>query len=363
MKHYIFLFLVCFLLAVCGCGNSGSDSQSNNSDSSLVSIVPVNPFYLDIQTGGSQPQAVCGSIINISLKSETEVLPDSVLFFVDNKLVRPLSDSVNFALNTSDLSCGTRLLLADVYSKGEKFLVQRSFLLSSDIVPVKKSYKVIRKIKHDEAAYTQGLLIDDGFFYESTGLKGQSSLRKISFSGEINQSITLDDQYFGEGLALTSDDKLVQITWQEHRGFVYNKNTFEKISEFTYPTEGWGLVAYGDTLLLSDGTENIYFLDSRNFTLLKTINIFDNSGPVKRLNELEIVNGKLYANIYCSNLIAVINLSNSKVEQYIDLGGILPETERTEQTDVLNGIAYDKHNSVLYVTGKNWPWIYAITVK
>ena len=220
-------------------------------------------------------------------------------------------------------------------------------------------YRVIATYPHDATAFTQGLIYDSGYFYESTGLRGRSSLRKVDpESGEVLQFRPLDEHYFGEGLALFAD-KLYQLTWQSHIGFIYDKASFKSLASFQYPTEGWGLTDDGRTLIMSDGTPYLYFLDPQTLQLLRKIKVQDENGLIWRLNELEYIDGEIYANIWQTDRIARIDPETGRVQAWIDLSGLLPPADR-QDANVLNGIAWDETGRRLFVTGKLWPKLFQI---
>lgn len=226
--------------------------------------------------------------------------------------------------------------------------------------PTNYTYEVVAVFPHDPNAFTQGLLFDQGILYEGTGLYGESTLRKVDLTtGAVELQIELPEQFFGEGITIVGD-RLFQLTWREGRGFIYDKQSFAKQAEFTYPTEGWGLTTDGDQLLMSDGSAQIYRLDAATLTLVETINVHDGQEPVVRLNELEFINGVIYANIWQSDRIAQIDPASGAVIGWIDLTGILPAADRTTSTDVLNGIAYLPDGDRLFVTGKKWPKLFEI---
>jgi glutamine cyclotransferase len=223
-------------------------------------------------------------------------------------------------------------------------------------------YRVIDVLPHDPSAYTQGLVYQDGIFFEGTGLHGQSTLRKVDpATGEVLQGVRLPEQYFGEGTAVLGD-KLYQLTWQENTGFIYDKDTFDLMDAWTYPTEGWGLTTDGQWLIMSDGTDTLYFLDPATLEVQRTVPVFDHQGPVLRLNELEWVEGEVWANVWQTDLIARIDPDSGQVTGWVDLSGLLPEEDRTQPVDVLNGIAYDAATGRLFVTGKWWPKLFEIEV-
>jgi glutaminyl-peptide cyclotransferase len=222
------------------------------------------------------------------------------------------------------------------------------------------TYEVVNTYPHDLAAFTQGLVYHEGYLYESTGLYGQSSLRKVALdTGVVLQQVDLPPNYFGEGLALW-EDTLLQITWLEETGFIYALEDFSLLGQFTYPTEGWGLTHDGERLIMCDGSHRLYFLDPSTFEITGQVEVTDQGRPVERLNELEYIQGEVYANIWLTDDIVRIDPGTGVVLGWIDLAGILPEALRTPDTDVLNGIAYDPVGDRLFVTGKNWPELYEI---
>ena len=222
------------------------------------------------------------------------------------------------------------------------------------------TYRIINTYPHDRTAFTEGLIYDNGVLYESTGLNGQSTLRKVELTtGWVLQSTSLASQYFGEGLTLWQDS-LIQLTWQTHVGFVYDKNTFNLLRNFNYTTEGWGLTHDSTRLIMSDGTSTMYFLDPVTFQVTGKIEVKDRGTPVVNINELEYVNGRIYANIWMTDKIAIINPDTGNAESWIDLTGLLPPQANPVAVDVLNGIAYDPVGKRLFVTGKLWPMLFEI---
>lgn len=224
------------------------------------------------------------------------------------------------------------------------------------------TYKVVNTFDHDPTAFTQGLVFENGFLYEGTGIEGQSELRKVELeTGKVLQRVKLADQYFGEGITIFKD-RIIQLTYRSNVGFVYDKNSFELLREFTYPTEGWGLTHDGSQLIMSDGTPMLHFLDPETLTQDKKnrIMVLDQDRPVWGLNELEYVNGEIYANVLPTDRIARIAPETGKVIGWIDMKGLLSPEDRSEEIDVFNGIAYDPDNHRLFVTGKYWPKLFEI---
>jgi glutamine cyclotransferase len=228
----------------------------------------------------------------------------------------------------------------------------------SSRVPV-FGYSVVRTYPHDRDAYTQGLQYVDGFLYEGTGLNGRSSIRKVKLeTGEVLQRRDTPAQYFGEGITVWKSD-LYQLTWQSGVAFVYDLQTFSPRRTFTYAGEGWGLTHDGTSLIMSDGTDALRFLDPVSFKERRRVRVTAAEGEVRDLNELEHVKGEILANIWMSDLVARIDPRSGRVTAWIDLAGLLPPRERAS-VDVLNGIAYDAARDRLFVTGKLWPRIFEI---
>jgi glutamine cyclotransferase len=224
------------------------------------------------------------------------------------------------------------------------------------------SYQVVRVYPHDPQAFTQGLVFFDGFLYEGTGLNGQSSLRKVRIeNGEVLQVKKLEERYFGEGIAIAGDS-IVQLTWQAGVGFVYDRRTFERTRTFTYAGEGWGLTFDGTRLIMSDGSATLRFVDPDTLKETGRLEVKDGGRPVANLNELEMVKGELFANVWQSQRIARISPKTGQVAGWIDLRNILDPNDAAG-VDVMNGIAYDAARDRLFVTGKLWPKLFEIRVK
>jgi glutamine cyclotransferase len=222
------------------------------------------------------------------------------------------------------------------------------------------TYEVITAYPHDRSAFTQGLIYEDGHFYESTGLYGRSSLRKVDLkTGKVLKKYSLPSKFFGEGITLLGKE-IIQLTWKSKLGFVYNKETFEVLNTFSYPTEGWGITNDGTRLIMSDGSSTLFFLDPKNFKVIDRLEVRDQAGAeVSGINELEYIKGEVFANIWPTTRIARISLTTGIITGWIDLAGIVP---MEKNVDVLNGIAYDEKNNRLFVTGKLWPKIFEITL-
>lgn len=225
--------------------------------------------------------------------------------------------------------------------------------------------QIVAEYPHDAKAYTQGLLWADGGFYESTGEYGESSLRFVEpATGKVGRKVTLPERYFGEGLALVGDSLLYQLTWQEQRCFVYRKSDFRQVGVFAYSGEGWGLTSdrTGDSLYMSDGSSWVRVLDPADFSQWRRFQVRDHNGPVTEINELEWIGDRLWANLYLTDRIAVIDPATGYVTHYIDCSALETRIAHRRGTDVLNGIAHDPVTGRIFVTGKNWDKLFEIKV-
>lgn len=226
-----------------------------------------------------------------------------------------------------------------------------------------QTYKVIATFPHDTTSFTQGLVFAGGQMYESTGLNGESTLRRVDVTtGKTLQRIDVPSQYFAEGLALVGDE-LLQLTWQHRLGFVYDRATFKQKRTFSYPTEGWG-IAYDGTsqLVMSDGSDTLTFLDPKSFAVGKKLKVLDAGRPIANLNELEWIEGEIWANVWMTDRIARISPKTGEVNAWIDLSTLYPRSQRLPPADELNGIAYDRATRRIFITGKKWPRLYQIAV-
>ncbi len=237
-------------------------------------------------------------------------------------------------------------------------------LMSEDArPPTVLEYEIIKVWPHDRAAFTQGLIFRDGFLYESTGLNGRSSLRKVKLeTGEVVQRESVASEYFAEGLT-DWKDRLIQITWQSQLGFVHDLKTFKREGQFHYSGEGWGITHDARRLIMSDGTSTLRFLDPQSFKQTGALEVTYQGKPLANLNELEFVRGRILANVWQSNSIVVIDPGSGRVTAQIDLPGLLSAEDRAVGVDVLNGIAYDARHDRLFVTGKLWPKLFELKLK
>ena len=221
-------------------------------------------------------------------------------------------------------------------------------------------YKIVNTYPHNTNSFTQGLIFDKGVLYESTGLNGRSAVKIVDLkTGKTLKSHELPDNYFGEGIAII-ENKIIQLTWRSKTGFVYDKKTLKLIKKFSYQTQGWGITYDGKYLIISDGSAVLYFMDPNTFKVVGTLEVYGDSGKVSKLNELEYINGEIYANIWGIEKIARINPKTGRVTAWIDLSGLLSDQDKKNRVDVLNGIAFNSDKGRLFVTGKLWPKMFEI---
>ncbi|WP_425392692.1 glutaminyl-peptide cyclotransferase [Ekhidna sp.] len=309
-------------------------------------------------TAPSQNQTfVRGNQIDVSITSNEDFPIDSVeVTFGDHSITYY---DPSFQINITDRKVGSRRILIKAYNRNASETHYRSVIILPENAPEELSYKIVNTYPHDTEDYTQGLLIKDGYLYESTGQKGESTFKKKEITtGETLKVINLAANYFGEGLALINDE-FYQLTWTSGVGFVYNMD-MEQVRTFNYQMQGWGLTTLGDELVFTDETEKLFFIEPKSFTVQRELEVYDNEGKVDSLNELEVIDGRIYANVYQEDYIVIIDPETGEVLQKIDFTGILSD-EEASKADVLNGIAYDQETGKIYVTGKWWPKLFEVT--
>jgi len=295
--------------------------------------------------------------LTLSLVNKKNHSIDSLVYTLNGKKV-----SENFALNNHKL--GKHSVEATVYFNNEKQTVNTSVTILNNEAPKIYKFNIINEYPHDITSYTQGIEFFNDTIYESTGQYKESKLRKIGYkTGEIIKNINLANEYFGEGLTILND-KIYQLTWQEGTGFVYDVNTFDKLSSFKYGNskEGWGLCNNTKTIYKSDGTEKIWLLNPETLVEQDYIQVFTNKGKIGRINELEWVSGQIYANIYQKNGVAIINPKNGAVIGVIDFSALKEKVTQHDKLDVLNGIAYNPKTKTIFVTGKRWDKLFEVEI-
>ncbi|MEP7305437.1 MAG: glutaminyl-peptide cyclotransferase [Acidobacteriota bacterium] len=253
------------------------------------------------------------------------------------------------------------VLVAGVARVDTAAAVSQSPLRAGSAAPT-AGYRVVHTYPHDRDAYTQGLEFVDGALFESTGLNGRSSIRKVQLeTGRVLRRRDVPQAHFGEGITIWRS-RMFELTWQSHVAFVYDSESFEPRGSFAYTGEGWGLTHDGTSLIMSDGTADLRFLDPTTFQERRRVRVTDAARPVSSLNELEYVNGQVFANVWTTDRIARIDPQTGRVLGWIDLAGLLSARDRVNGDAVLNGIAYDEKGARLFVTGKLWPSLFEITI-
>jgi len=297
--------------------------------------------------------------------ADKRTVPDSVTIFFNGNIVTTIKSAPwEYTIPSAfSVTCGRKSLKVTSFKGGKpQNTVTRFMIIYSDLAPKKYGYKIIHTYPHDRDAFTQGLVYDNGVLFEGTGQESGSTLREVELeTGKIIRQHNLDGSLFGEGIALYRD-RIYQVTWRNKVGFIYNKSDFKLINKIYYPTEGWGMTTMNDKIVLSDGSNVLYFYEPDMFTVISKIEVYDNAIKRDSLNELEYINGEIWANIWVNNHIARIDPVTGKVLGYIDLKGILPVSDQNAETDVLNGIAYDSKTKRIFVTGKRWPKLFEIKV-
>lgn len=301
-----------------------------------------------------------GDVVSLKLKlTDEKVNPDSIVLFVNSNRIGKISN-LSYSLNTEKLKLGTQTVRATAYKDGLFQTASVSVKLKSNVAPKIYTFRVVKTFPHDPEAYTQGLIYKDGFLYEGTGQKGSSSIRKVELeTGKVLQSINLESKHFGEGITLFND-KLFQLTWTSEVGFIYDFATFKQVGSFNFNTQGWGLTNNDVALIMSNGSNIIRFMEPSNFSETHRIEVYNDREEVNQLNELELINGDIYANVYQTDNIVIINPETGIVKGIINFKGILKSSERTGNEDVLNGIAWDATGKRLFITGKLWPKLFQV---
>ena len=316
-----------------------------------------------------------GDVVSIKPHYPGDFKPDSIVYLLDSTRVGLLKDSSALTLKTDSLALGPRVITAKVYQGGQSQETSTNIVLMPSKAPEQYTFKVVRTFPHDTSCYTEGLLYQDGYLYESGGGQsqspkgenddlsiGQSSLRKVDLNtGKVLQKVMVDPTVFAEGISIVGD-KIIQLTWKEKIGYIYDKNTFKLLSTFTnnIGVEGWGMCFDGKKLYMDDSTNRIWFINKDKWQSMGYIDVYDNTHAIDSINELEYIDGKIYANVYQTNNILVIDPKTGAVLEKIDMTNLYPLNKRNFNADVLNGIAYDAKGKRIFITGKKWPYLYQV---
>ncbi len=363
-KSIIYFPCLFFIILIFGSCQNGKNippnkvQENKNLNSNIELIEFVKPF--------NNSTYKLGESITFQMRKASDTITiDSVKFSIEGQnIVTLLGQETEINWNSKNSKLGHLSVEATAFaSGGRKQEISMVILLLSDIKPVLYAYKIIRVYPHSRDSYTQGLIYENGYFYESAGEYGTSALKKVKLeTGESVMFVSLDPSIFAEGIAIDKD-KIYQITYKEHAGFVYDKATFKLIRKFSFDfAEGWGLEFDGKNFLMTDGGYTVYFMEPEYFTQVGKIEVTSDEGTIDSINELELINGKLYANVYTQDYVLIIDPKNGKVLGKIDFKGILPKKDYDENTNVLNGIAWNPANGHLFITGKYWPKLFEVEI-
>lgn len=350
------------IIAAPSCQNGNKNSAQQTTDTltkvqQTYSLEFAKPFNNDNIKKGEQ--------VNIEMRTKDASIFDSIQIKIENQHVTTLvNSSLKFQWNSKNGQLGQQSIVASAYSKGSKIIeTATTITILPNKKPIQYNYKIIKTYPHSRDAYTQGLIYENGYFYESDGEYKKSALRKVKLeTGQATIVTNMEPSIFGEGLAIYNN-KLYQISWKEHIGFIYNKETLKLEKKFNFDlNEGWGLEFDGKNFLATDGSSNIYFLEPENFTQVGKIQVVTDNGPIDSINELELINGKLYANVYYQDIVLIIDPKTGEVLGEINFANILPKSDYNEDTNVLNGIAWNPVNGHLFITGKNWPKLFEVEI-
>jgi glutamine cyclotransferase len=306
--------------------------------------------------------------VNLSVENAENTAIDSVVYYSNDIKLGISANNKIFNFKLDKLQFGIQDLKAVVFYEGKKAECLTSFELVSNITPKlyeTKDYTILNTYDHDSNAYTQGLEFYKGILLEGTGQNGESTLRKTDYkTGTVSKSIPLSPDYFGEGITVFNG-KIFQLTWKNKIGFIYNADTFVQEKTFNYfaDIEGWGLTHNDKHLIMSDGTNKIYFLNPETQKMERSINVYSDTNAIPEINELEWIDGKIWANIYQKDVVVIINPENGAVEALIDFSILKTKVKSHPELDVLNGIAYNPTTKTIFVTGKNWDKMFEIKLK
>lgn len=313
-----------------------------------------NKYQLQLES----PKSIqVNQTLKIAVKERSGNPIDSIQYFINGKLI-----DNHEAIDIKHYKLGKQAVSATIYYEGQKKQLNNTIYFLGEAAPKVYSYHIINQYPHDNQAFTQGFVFHNGYFYESTGQLGKSSLRKVEIeTGKVLQKIDLDRKYFGEGMTILKD-KIYQLTWRKKIGFIYNLETFklERTFDYNQSKEGWGLTNNTEKLIKTDGSERMWFLNPETQEEESFIETYTNKRKAEKLNELEFVKGKIYANIWQQNSILIVEPSTGAIEAIVNLKGLQSKAGQEGEDNVLNGIAYDAENDRLFVTGKNWNKVFEI---
>ena len=341
MKLFKILTIIFLGSLIVGCGSNSGKKKNNFS----------------IETNTKNNTIAINETLKLSLKNPKKLDVSSVVYTLNGQ-------TITEDTNLSDFKLGLHTIEATIQYDGETETASKSISILNNEKPKVFGYEIINTYPHDITSYTQGLEFYNGKLYESTGQYTESKLRTVDYTNAtVTNNVALADEFFGEGLTVINDN-VYQLTWKGGKGFVYNAETLERTSSFRYgqSKEGWGLCNDGKSLYKSDGTEKIWLLNPETLVEENNIQVFTNKGKIGQLNELEWINGKIYANIYQKNGVVIINPKNGATEAVIDFSPLKEKVTQHDGLDVLNGIAYNPDTQTIFVTGKRWDKLFEVKI-
>lgn len=315
-----------------------------------------------IENASIKPILKLEESIDLVLQNKENKTIDSVVYYINEKRVGSVkgNEKLPFALKNQKL--GNQTIKALIYFEGKNIDITSGFSIYASNEPKILNYTIVNTYPHDINAYTQGFEFYNGTLLEGTGQYKESTLRKTDYkTGKVTEQIKLDDKYFGEGITVLKD-KIYQLTWKEKTGFVYDAKTFKLEKTFSFETEGWGITNDGEKLYMSDGSEKIYTLDPNTLKVVDFISVYTAGSKIESINEMEWVNGKIWANVYQKDVIAVINPKTGAVENVINCADLKTKVTQHPEIDYFNGIAYNPSTKTYFVTGKNWDKTFEIKI-
>lgn len=341
MKVFNYLTIIFLSLIIIACGSNNGQKKSDFK----LSTNSKNNTFSNSET------------LNLSIENPKNHIIDSITYIIDSK-------KVNESTALSDFKLGKQTVIANIYFNDEQQIVSKNIIILNNEQPKIFTYKIINEYPHDITSYTQGLEFYNDTLYESTGQYKESKLRKVNYqTGEVLNNVNLADEYFAEGLTVLNN-KAYQLTWRKGTGFIYDVNTFKKINSFKYGAskEGWGLCNDTKKIYKSDGTEKIWSLNPETLVEEDYIQVYTNKGKITEINEMEYINGDIYANRYQKDGVAIINPKNGAVIAVIDFSPLKKLVTQHEGLDVLNGIAYNPKTNSIFVTGKRWDKLFEVEI-
>lgn len=362
------LYLLC-ALSIYACGSNKKNDKEKKAPSTTETAKDEPRYVNSIRLTSPVKNKVYdfNEEITLAFENKERFSIDSAAIYIDGRLIATTGKDVkSYTCRIPAEKVGTRTIKVMVWHpENKRGIATTTIRVKPDQAPQSYNYEVIAVYPHDPQAYTQGLIYQDGYLYEGTGQYGESSIRKTEIkSGKTLSVLNIDSQLFGEGITIYRD-KIYQITWRSRKGFIYDLKTFSLESTFSYNSEGWGITTVGDELIMSDGSNKLYHIAPSTFNILKETEVWDHNGPVDQLNELEYIDGLVWANVWLTDRIVAIDPTTGAVKGELDLSSLLAASDKIrldDKDDVLNGIAWNPEKKTFYVTGKRWPKLFEIKV-